>query len=125
MIKLISAANLTQIADINLCQQALSRKFNVSFHILCRKPFSKTRQTALQKAVFRTLKGHLLQGKTRHIGKPLNYSHLQSRHDLRPETASQPVPQHKNADTQESRENGRKNTVPHLFSSIFATIFMF
>ena len=53
MIKLISVANLTQIVDINRRRRPLSRKFNVSFHILCRLLFS-------EKTVNCVVKGRLL-----------------------------------------------------------------
>ena len=45
-------------------------------------PFFKRRHFALQKAVFRALKGRLLQAKRRHIGKALTVNELQSGDDV-------------------------------------------
>ena len=41
MIKLILPANLAQIAELSPRRAALSRNFNVSFHILCAPVFVK------------------------------------------------------------------------------------
>lgn len=60
MIKLISVANLVQIVDINHRRRALSRKFNVSFHILCsRRPCVPT-SAETQKGSFHPAISHLL-----------------------------------------------------------------
>ena len=60
MIKLISVANLAQIVDINHRRRALSRKFNVSFHILCsRRPCVPT-SAETQKGSFHPAISHLL-----------------------------------------------------------------
>ena len=78
MIKLIFAANLAQIDEFRHRRAALSRNFNVSFHILCapHAPRAQTRPRrarsplfherlflALQKTVFHPPKGRLSHAK--------------------------------------------------------------
>ena len=60
MIKLISVANLVQIVDINHRRRALSRKFNVSFHILCSRRPCVPASAETQKGTFHPAISHLL-----------------------------------------------------------------
>ena len=116
MIKLIFAANLAQIDEFRQRHTALSRNFNVSFHILCARPLHVRRPAPAghvspafpkgnlslsqrppfirQKATFRKPKGGLLHDAPHCAGKSLTANMLPLRRNLSarhtPETALYP-----------------------------------